>query len=106
MGPLVFAAAGAIDGEEGAGAGIAEPDGGGATTVATDAVDGVWGLEATGPGAGVAPSRASRTDTGAASSEADETGPAMTCKPTATASPRCVTTGRLEPAPALSVPRT
>jgi hypothetical protein len=103
----VLLAAGVIDGEEGAGAGIAEPDGGGAAAAATtDALGEPWRGEATGPGAGVVPSRASRTDTGAASSETDETGPAMAYEPTASASDQCVTTARSGCSYALSVPRT
>jgi hypothetical protein len=98
VGPFELVAEGVMEGdegEEGAAAGIAEPDGGGAAGLVADP----WTVDATGPGAGVVrgprgPSRPSRTDTGAASSEADETGPGMVYEPTARGQDRCVTTAR------------
>lgn len=73
---------GVIDGEDGGGAGTAEPDGGGAAGLAGAATAG--GTTALGDGVVLSRlSRPSRTGGGAASSEADETGPAMGYEPTA-----------------------
>lgn len=88
------------EGAEGAGTGTSE--GGEAAVVPPPAPTGDT-LDATddvAPGAGVAPSRPSRasrpsrTDAGAASSEAEETGPAIACERTASRMARCVTTAR------------